>query len=395
MTRFATLPPLSLYIHFPWCARKCPYCDFNSHPARDGIPAAAYVDALIEDLDGTLPAVWGRSLVSIFMGGGTPSLFPPEQIERLLSLIRARLPLPADAEITMEANPGAVERGRFADYRDAGVSRLSMGVQSLDDECLQRLGRIHTARDAIAAYEEARTAGFASINLDLMFALPGQTAAAAASDLNGILRLEPDHISYYQLTLEPNTAFFAAPPPLPEDTTAAAIQASGQERLAKAGFLQYEVSAYAREGQRCRHNLNYWRFGDYLGIGAGAHGKISDGATGRIVRTRKRRHPRDYMAKPSRSEQSVLASGDIALEFMMNGLRLTEGFETGIFEQRTGLSLHSLEAPLRQAEARGLLRREEDRIIPTELGRCFLEDLLVLFVDAKVYPRHNIETNCR
>jgi oxygen-independent coproporphyrinogen-3 oxidase len=381
---FTQLPPLSLYIHFPWCVRKCPYCDFNSHEVKDGLPEAAYIDALLRDLEQDLPRVWGRPVTSVFMGGGTPSLFSAESLDRLLSHLRARLPFAANVEITLEANPGTAEQARFSEYRAAGINRLSIGVQSFNDDCLQRLGRIHGRREAIAAVEMAHKAGFDNFNLDLMFALPGQSQAQAFDDVATAIALEPTHVSYYQLTLEPNTLFYARPPALPDDDAAWRMQSAGQERLAAAGFAQYEVSAYARAGRQCRHNINYWRFGDYLGLGAGAHAKITDGAQQTITRLAKQRNPRAYLdsaGTPARvQEKRIVEQEEAGLEFMMNALRLTEGVEPDLFTAHTGQSIALIEDVLRNAEATGLLERTPERIRPTARGRLFLNDLLGLFV---------------
>ena len=288
--------PLALYVHIPWCARKCPYCDFNSHEARGPVPESAYVDALLADLEQDLPRVWGRRIESVFIGGGTPSLFSAEALDRLLAGLRARLPLRPDTEITLEANPGAVEQGKFAEFREIGINRLSIGVQSFNDEQLQRLGRIHDRRVAFAAAEAAHVAGLDNFNLDLMFGLPEQTVEQALADIANAVALQPAHLSYYQLTIEPNTRFYQSPPTLPDDETISLMQERTQAELARQGYRQYEVSAYARETRRCRHNLNYWEFGDYLGIGAGAHGKLTDPAAGRIHRLWKLKQPRDYLA---------------------------------------------------------------------------------------------------
>lgn len=384
MLSFSSVPPLSLYIHFPWCVRKCPYCDFNSHAVRDGIPEAAYIDALLADVDRELPKVWGRRLESIFIGGGTPSLLSPVALGRLLSELRARFAFAPDLEVTLEANPGTAEQGRFAEYRAAGITRLSIGVQSFDDHSLSALGRIHGGAEAVAAAEAARQAGFDNINLDLMYGLPGQDVAAALADLKQAIALAPSHLSYYQLTLEPNTAFHHAPPPLPGDEVLWAMHEQGLAVLQAAGYGRYEVSAYARSGRRCVHNLNYWTFGDYLGIGPGAHGKRTDPAFGRIVRTAKPRHPEAYLAAARGSgpmgEERALSRTDPPLEFMMNALRLEEGFSAALFGERTGLPLSTVEAPLREAEARGLLAWRTDWIAPTETGRNHLDTLLALFV---------------
>ena len=384
MPRFASLPPLSLYIHFPWCVRKCPYCDFNSHELRETLEADRYVDALLADLEHDLPRIWGRPVRSVFMGGGTPSLFDPASIDRLLSGLRARLTLVPDAEITLEANPGTAEAGRFAEYRAAGVNRLSIGIQSFDNDQLQKLGRIHDRREAIRAAEMARAAGFDNLNLDLMFALPGQTVATALGDLAMAIDLEPVHISWYQLTIEPNTLFAHRPPDLPDEDTAWAIQEEGQSCLAAAGYTQYEVSAHARPGNECRHNLNYWQFGDYLGIGAGAHDKISDPQRQCIERHWKVRHPQAYLDKVPTGEQIAGSRqpGDTetGLEFMMNALRLNAGFEPDTFMRHTGLSLDRLADPLCVAQQRGWLERDEAGIRATATGRRFLDDLVGLFV---------------
>ena len=384
MFHFSTLPPLSVYVHLPWCLRKCPYCDFNSHELKEELPEKAYVDALLRDLEQDLPRVWGRRVVSVFIGGGTPSLFSAEAIDRLLSGLRARLSLNANAEITLEANPGAAEQQRFSEYRAAGINRLSIGIQSFQDDSLQALGRIHGRREAIAAAEMAHAAGFDNFNLDLMFALPGQTLKQARADLATAIDLEPSHISYYQLTLEPNTLFYAQPPVLPGDELAWQIQQAGQEQLAGAGYGQYEVSAYARGKRQCKHNLNYWQFGDYLGLGAGAHGKISDAAQQSITRLAKQRHPQQYLGSAG-TEQNIqstqrLTRSEAGFEFMMNALRLTAGFAPGLFGAHTGLPLLQVETPLREAEEKGLLEWSLERIRPTDKGRHFLDDLVALFL---------------
>ena len=384
MPVFAMPIPLALYVHIPWCARKCPYCDFNSHEARGPLPERAYVDALLADLEQDLPRVWGRRIDSVFFGGGTPSLFSAEALDRLLSGLRARLPLRPDLEITLEANPGTVERGRFAEFRELGINRLSIGVQSFDDRHLQVLGRIHDRRAALAAAEAAHAAGLDNFNLDLMFGLPGQTVEQALADIADALALQPAHLSHYQLTLEPNTQFYRSPPVLPDDDTTSAIQDRAQEVLARHGYARYEVSAYARAGRRCRHNLNYWEFGDYLGIGAGAHGKLSDPAAGRVQRLWKVKHPRDYLARagtPAGIGGDVpLRETDLPLEFLMNALRLVEGVSTALFGERAGLSLAALEPGWSRARARGLMRNDPDHLQATELGLRFLNDLLQEFM---------------
>ena len=370
-------PPLSLYVHFPWCVRKCPYCDFNSHQAPDDIPEAEYLAALICDLENALPQVWGRRVSSVFIGGGTPSLLSGQAVDSLLTAIRARLTVSPEAEITIEANPGAIDAARFAAFRDAGVNRISLGIQSFDDRHLAALGRIHSASDACRAIELAHTR-FDNINVDLMYALPGQTLADAERDMATALSFAPQHVSAYHLTLEPNTPFHHHPPPLPDDELAADMQDAIDAGLSSAGFEHYETSAYAQPGSRCRHNVNYWCFGDYLGIGAGAHGKLSTSEG--IVRESRRRHPRDYLQGDFLQERHIVPARELPFEFMMNALRLTEGVSTALFEERTGLALAVASGPLLQATRRGLLKLDDQRIMPTELGRRFLNDLLQLFL---------------
>ncbi|HEX8987147.1 MAG TPA: radical SAM family heme chaperone HemW [Rhodocyclaceae bacterium] len=373
-----TLPPLSLYVHFPWCVRKCPYCDFNSHQAKGGIPENAYVDALIADLESALPQVWGRSVVSVFIGGGTPSLLSGAALDRLLAALRARLTLLADAEITLEANPGTADAANFAAYRDAGVNRLSLGIQSFDDAKLAALGRIHGGDEARRAIELALTQ-FDRVNLDLMYALPNQSLEEARRDIRTAASFGTQHLSAYHLTLEPNTAFHHAPPPLPDDDLAADMQDMVEETLAARGYEHYETSAYALPGGRCRHNLNYWTFGDYLGIGAGAHGKIS--FPDRIVREARLRGPKDYLSAADRvSERHQVATDELPFEFMMNALRLTDGFPPRLFEETTGLPLAVVWERLRAAEREGLLEAMPDRVRPTEAGRRFLNRLLQAFL---------------
>jgi len=373
--------PLALYVHMPWCVRKCPYCDFNSHQLKSAAPPGSYIDALIHDLDTELPWLAGRKIETVFFGGGTPSLFAPEEFARLLEALRQRMDLDDDAEITMEANPGTIERGRFAGYRDAGINRVSLGAQSFAPRALQRLGRIHTAEDTHRAVEELRAAGIRNFNLDLMFALPEQDLDEALADVRTATALEPAHISYYQLTLEPGTVFHTRPPPLPDEDAAWAIQTECQQHLAAHGFVQYEVSAYAQAGARCRHNLNYWLFGDYVGLGAGAHGKLTLGLPDRILRTAKPKQPRDYQERLAASldskcgEREFIAAADLPFEFMLNALRLNDGFALSDFEHRTGLSVSLLEPKLRQADDRGLLEVTARGWRPTELGRRFLNDL--------------------
>jgi putative oxygen-independent coproporphyrinogen III oxidase len=388
MFQFTALPPLSLYIHFPWCVRKCPYCDFNSHAVRGEIPEEQYVDALLADLEQDLPRIWGRPVRTIFLGGGTPSLFSPEAIERLLAGVRARVVLLPECEITLEANPGTVETERFRGYQAAGVNRLSIGVQSFQPEQLKNLGRIHGRDEALAAAQAARSAGFDNFNLDLMFGLPQQTPDEALTDLRTALTLHPTHLSVYQLTLEPNTLFHAHPPELPDDDVLAAMQDALQTELAGAGFAQYEVSAYAASDRRCRHNLNYWQFGDYLGIGAGAHAKITH-AEG-ITRLWKVKQPRDYLAKVETpgvlGGEQQLRQEDVAFEFMLNALRLTEGFPAALFTERTGLPLATIEPALAQAGARGLVEHYAGTLRATSLGRRFLNDLIGLFLPESAAP---------
>jgi putative oxygen-independent coproporphyrinogen III oxidase len=379
-------PPLSLYVHLPWCVRKCPYCDFNSHEGKGALPFAGYVDALIRDLDQDLPLVWGRSIHSVFFGGGTPSLFPPEQIDRFLQAASSRLRFAPNLEITLETNPGTAEHGRFDKYREAGVNRISFGIQSFDDGCLKRLGRIHDSAEAERAVKLAQDAGFDNFNLDLMYALPGQNLAMAEYDLQRAFALQPTHISHYQLTLEPNTMFFARPPKgLPDDDSAWDMQEHCQALLADAGYAQYEVSAYARPGRQCAHNLNYWRFGDYLGIGAGAHGKLTLGAEQDILRRWKTKHPTLYLAEAG-SQESLggderIAPGRRPFEFMLNALRLNEGFALTDFEAWTGLERDRIAEPLDHARARGWLTVASDRVVPTELGRRFANDAMELFLE--------------
>jgi putative oxygen-independent coproporphyrinogen III oxidase len=382
---FTALPPLSLYVHFPWCVRKCPYCDFNSHVRTEEVSNSLYIDALLADLEQDLPLIWGRKVTSVFIGGGTPSLLEPDELARLISGLRARLQLSHNCEITLEANPGTAEQQRFAEYRGAGINRLSLGIQSFNDASLQALGRIHGRSAAISAVEAAQRAGFENINLDLMFGLPGQGGSEAGEDIDMAIDLQPTHVSYYQLTLEPNTAFYHTPPELPDDEIIWQLQQRGQERLAAAGYLQYEVSAYARKGYPCRHNLNYWNFGDYLGIGAGAHGKLTSAAEQKISRYWKRRHPKEYMATAATVERiagsSVLSRSDAALEFMLNALRLTEGVPSPLFTAHTGLAISTIEKPLQRAVEQDFLEWGVDRIRPTERGSRYLNELLQLFME--------------
>jgi oxygen-independent coproporphyrinogen-3 oxidase len=374
--------------------RKCPYCDFNSYRAPDEINERAYIDALLHDLDQDMPRVWGRRILSIFMGGGTPSLFSPGSIDALLSGVRARLPFDSDTEITLEANPGTVDSERFTGFREAGVNRLSIGIQSFDAEKLKLLGRIHGREEALRAFAAARSAGFTNVNLDLMFGLPQQTPEQALADMQRAIGLAPEHISLYQLTIEPNTVFWAKPPTLPDDDSVWQIQQQLQAQLAHNGYQHYEVSAYAQADKRCRHNLNYWQFGDYLGIGAGAHAKISD-AHG-ISRLAKLKHPNAYITKAGTpagiASEQRLSSQDAVIEFMMNALRLTDGFAKPLFQERTGLSLAVVMPLLESAKAKGLLNWDAHKIAATESGRRFLNDLLCLFLPATKSPVTGVRT---
>ena len=384
MFNFTALPPLSLYIHVPWCVRKCPYCDFNSHKSPETLPENDYIDALIRDLEQEVPSIWGRTIQTIFIGGGTPSLFSAEAYDRLFSSLRALLPISHNAEITLEANPGTFEQQRFADYLSLGINRLSIGIQSFNNESLQALGRIHDSQQAIKAVETAHKVGFENFNLDLMFGLPHQTEKAARNDIETAIALEPTHLSYYQLTIEPNTLFHQQPPTLPDDDPIIDWQIDSQHRLAKAGFEQYEVSAYAKDKKQCQHNVNYWRFGDYLGIGAGAHGKISDAAQQSITRRSKQKQPQAYIDSAG-TEKSVLTNEiitikDIGFEFMLNALRLTEGFPTPLFYQHAGLPISHIDKALQQAEQLELITWDIHRICPTEKGHRYLNSLIELFL---------------
>jgi oxygen-independent coproporphyrinogen-3 oxidase len=382
---FDVLPPLALYVHIPWCVRKCPYCDFNSHEARGDVPEDAYVDALLADLEFALPGVWGRKVTTVFFGGGTPSLFSAAAIDRLLAGIRARVPLLPDAEITLEANPGTFERQKFAGYFAAGVNRLSLGIQSFDDAHLKALGRVHDADEARRAAEAALMI-FGNVNFDLMYALPRQTVAGASADLAAALAFAPPHLSFYHLTLEPNTLFHRHPPPLPDEDTAADIEDAVHATLARAGYHQYETSAYAKPDRTCRHNLNYWQFGDYLGIGAGAHSKLS--YADRIVRQVRWKQPKQYLERIGEGrplmEEVAVARDDVGFEFMLNALRLTDGVAATLFAERTGYPLSLVARPLEIATRKGLLDPDPTVLRPTELGRRFLNDLQELFL---VTPR--------
>jgi oxygen-independent coproporphyrinogen-3 oxidase len=380
---FTTLPPLALYVHLPWCIRKCPYCDFNSYePGKGGFDEAAYVDALLRDLETEVPLAQGRALASVFIGGGTPSLFSGAAIARLLAGVRERLDLAKSVEVTLEANPGAVEATRFTEFRDAGVNRVSIGVQSFRAEQLRRLGRVHGPDEAVRAIDSARAAGFASFNVDLMYALPGDEVEGALSDLHAALEREPPHLSWYQLTLEPNTAFHRKPPPLPAEDLVVEIERRGRELLAARGYRRYEVSAYERAG-RCAHNLNYWRFGDYLGVGAGAHGKVTLLGDGAIERRAKARNPRTYQSAAGTAAavavERIHDAGQVAVEFLMNALRLRDGVPVALFEERAGQPVGAIEKPLHEARARGWLADEPGVLRPTVSGFELLNRLLGLF----------------
>lgn len=376
--------PLSLYVHLPWCVQKCPYCDFNSHAAGDAAPRRRYLDALLLDLEVEASQADGRKIETVFLGGGTPSLFSPEEIARLLDRVRARFDVAEKAEITMEANPGTVECGEPAGYRDAGVNRLSFGGQSFNDGLLKKIGRIHNSDDIVRAVNDARAAGIDNFNIDLMHGLPGQSVAAALDDVQAAISLDPPHISWYQLTLEPNTIFFARPPDdLPDDETAYEIQDRGQALLADNGYTQYEVSAYARDNRVCRHNLNYWLFGDYLAVGAGAHGKVSD--VRGVYRYVKPANPLQYMktieGQERHSGPRLIANDELVFEFMLNALRLTDGFSESTFIERTGRSADELAQVMQEASRKGLVLRADDAVWrPTSLGQRFLNDLQAEFL---------------
>jgi len=378
--RLSALPPLALYVHIPWCVRKCPYCDFNSHERAGELPEKAYVDKLLLDLESHLPSVWGRRLTSVFIGGGTPSLFSPESIDTLLSGVRARLPLEPGAEITLEANPGTVEAARFRGFRQAGVNRISIGVQSFDDAMLKALGRIHGAEEARRAIEAA-LAAFDNVNIDLMYGLPDQGDAMARADITEASRAGvPAHFAY-QLTIEPNTVFWSKPPTLPDHDASADMQLTVEATLGEKGFEHYETSAFAKPGKRCRHNLNYWEFGDYLGIGAGAHGKIS--FPDRITRHERAKQPAAYLQNDSSIENRIIPPAELPFEFMLNTLRLVEGFPLELFTERTGLPFTAIQRGLQRGEEQGLLQRDLKRVRPTERGQRFLNELLGLFLSGE------------
>jgi oxygen-independent coproporphyrinogen-3 oxidase len=377
-------PPLGVYVHLPWCLSKCPYCDFNSHAIKGELPADRYVDALLLDLEADLPLIWGRTVHSVFIGGGTPSLFPARQIERLLDGLRARLDMAPGAEVTLEANPGAAEHDRFVAYRDAGVNRISLGIQSFDDDLLRAIGRIHGRADAVRAVESVIKAGFERFNLDLMFALPGQSVAGALDDVKVALDFGPPHVSHYQLTLEPNTLFHARPPVLPDEDTAWAMQEACSGLLSGAGLVQYEVSAWSKTEGDCLHNLNYWRYGDFVGIGAGAHGKLTLPAKGAVHRRVRLRHPRDWMAAAKAgeavAEDAVVPAADRAFEFFLNQLRLRAGVLKFQFTPRTGLPWSAVESPVDEAISKGLLEDHGDRLVATDLGWRFVNEIQALFL---------------
>ncbi|WP_343741246.1 radical SAM family heme chaperone HemW [Herbaspirillum huttiense] len=379
--QLTALPPLSLYVHFPWCVRKCPYCDFNSHEVKGSFPEEAYLDALRSDLEQSLPLIWGRKIHTIFIGGGTPSLLSAAGLDRLLSDLRTLLPFDGDIEITMEANPGTFEADKFRSYRDSGISRLSIGIQSFNGQHLHALGRIHDGDQARKAVEIAQ-ANFDNFNLDLMYALPQQTLAEAKSDIETAIAFAPPHLSLYHLTLEPNTLFAKYPPPVPDDDASADMQDMIAELTTAAGYVNYEVSAYAQPKRRARHNLNYWQFGDYLGIGAGAHSKLS--FPHRIVRQMRYKHPQSYLehakAGTPVQEEAEIGRDALGFEFMLNALRLTEGFSPNLFAERTGMSLNQIEKSLNLAEQKGMLYRDHALIRPTDLGRRFLNDLQEIFL---------------
>ncbi|HEX4927107.1 MAG TPA: radical SAM family heme chaperone HemW [Burkholderiales bacterium] len=377
----AVLPPLALYVHIPWCVRKCPYCDFNSHERAGALPEREYVHRLIADLEAMLPSVWGRRLVSVFIGGGTPSLFSPDAIDELLAAVRARLTLEPGAEITLEANPGTVEAARFRGFREAGVNRISLGVQSFDDAMLAALGRIHGAAEARRAVDAALKS-FDNVNIDLMYGLPKQESSQVLHDVREALACAVPHVSAYQLTIEPNTVFYSKPPQLPSHDSCADMQLAVEAALGEGGYEHYETSAFAYPGRRCRHNLNYWEFGDYLGIGAGAHGKVS--FPDRVTRHARIKQPNNYLKKDVALEsERTIPPEELPFEFMLNALRLVEGFPLTLFRERTGLPLQLVERELGEAEAQGLLERDWQRIRPSERGRLFLNQLLEHFLPEK------------
>lgn len=379
-------PPLSLYVHIPWCIKKCPYCDFNSHEvSTSGNEEKVYIEALIRDLETELPRIWGRTISSIFIGGGTPSLFSEDSINLLMSSLRARLNIHPEIEITMEANPGTAEAEKFNAYRETGINRLSLGIQSFNDRYLKSLGRIHNSNDALNAIKLAKSAGFENINLDLMFALPGQSFDDAMQDIDMAISQSPAHLSWYQLTIEPNTVFYSKPPKIPDDDESWLIQKQGQKVLEENDFRKYEISAFAKNNNISSHNTNYWQFGDYLGIGAGAHGKITDAAKGKIERFSRHKIPKRYIELAGSdaviTETRVLNRNDLALEFMMNAMRLREGIAANLFFERTGLTLKSIEKQLLQARDKGFLDWQLDSLKPTKTGQRFLNAFLEIFVN--------------
>ena len=382
MPIFTESLPLALYVHIPWCVQKCPYCDFNSHASKDRLPEELYVSALLQELERHAAALRHRPLVSIFFGGGTPSLFSGMAIAAILNGVAKHLQLPAHTEITLEANPGTVDQVNFHDFRAAGINRLSLGVQSLQDDKLKTLGRIHGREQALQAASIARKSGFDNFNLDMMFGLPAQSINEALQDLHDAIACAPTHFSWYQLTIEPNTLFYHQRPTLPPDETIWQMQLAGQEFLQQRGYAQYEVSAYAQPGKECAHNRNYWEFGDYLGIGAGAHSKITDVVTGEVTRFAQVRHPKDYLdaAKRRQMEVKIIAEKDLVFEFMLNALRLTDGVPASLFSARTGVPLSHVEPMLIQAQEKGLLEKNNEIILPTELGKKFLNDLVAMFL---------------
>ncbi len=394
--RFAALPPLALYVHIPWCIRKCPYCDFNSHPQRGALPETEYVEALITDLEFALPSIWGRKVGSVFLGGGTPSLFTAEAIDCILAAIRARVPVAPDAEVTLEANPGTFERLKFAGFRAAGVNRLSLGVQSFNPAHLGALGRVHDEREARTAVTAALEI-FDNVNLDLMYGLPGQTLGDACADTAAALEFSPPHLSFYHLTIEPNTLFHRYPPALPDDDTSAAIEDAVERAFLGAGYRHYETSAYARTGSESGHNLNYWQFGDYLGIGAGAHSKLS--FPQRIVRQVRHKQPQQYLEAVARgaplAEELEVSRADVGFEFMLNALRLADGFPIAQFAERTGFAIAIVQRDLDEAERRGLVECDHQRVRPTPLGRRFLNDLQALFLPPEPPTRSRVTTLAR
>lgn len=384
---FSHPPPLSLYVHYPWCIQKCPYCDFNSHNVKDSDNEKAYVDAMLTQLEQTLPLIWGRPIRSIFFGGGTPSLFSEKEFSRFMSHARALLGFSGEIEVTLEANPGTVDYEKFSMFFNNGVNRLSMGIQSFDNEKLKALGRIHSSAEAKRAIEAAKSAGFKNFNLDLMFALPIQTLEQAIADVEQALEFEPPHLSHYQLTLEPNTPFYRQPPVLPDDDLAWEMQLACQNVIAKAGYEHYEVSAYAKSNQRCLHNLNYWQFGDYLGIGAGAHGKITHAPNGEILRTQMPASPGGYIEAMNSQKEGRLTtidSNDLPFEFMLNTLRLQEGFALSLFEERTGLAIEKIQPTLRELESQQLIECQDGYLELTEKGKTFLNDVMSAFLTPTV-----------